>query len=76
MDTATQQNAAMVEETMAACQNLHNQASFLSDSVSRFNLGKRRPAAAAAIQKVRRPAVASAAARLETEPAAGEWAEF
>ena len=76
IDTATQQNAAMVEETMAACQNLHNQASFLSDSVSRFNLGKRRPAAAAAIQKVRRPAVASAAARLETEPAAGEWAEF
>jgi methyl-accepting chemotaxis protein len=39
MDQATQQNAAMVEESTAACQNLTNDAAQLATLVSRFELG-------------------------------------
>ena len=39
MDQATQQNAAMVEESTAACQNLTNDAVELAALVSRFRLG-------------------------------------
>lgn len=39
MDQATQQNAAMVEESTAACQNLTNDAAQLASLVARFELG-------------------------------------
>jgi len=39
MDQATQQNAAMVEQSTAACQNLTNDAAELAALVSRFKLG-------------------------------------
>jgi methyl-accepting chemotaxis protein len=38
MDQATQQNAAMVEETNAACQELLSQSTVLKESVGRFQL--------------------------------------
>ncbi|WP_117193819.1 methyl-accepting chemotaxis protein [Rhizobium terrae] len=40
MDQATQQNAAMVEETNAACQELLSQGRLLLDSASRFTVGR------------------------------------
>jgi methyl-accepting chemotaxis protein len=39
MDQATQQNAAMVEETTAALQTLKDQFNTLSDEVGSFRLG-------------------------------------
>ncbi|NEJ83558.1 methyl-accepting chemotaxis protein, partial [Rhizobium leguminosarum] len=39
MDQATQQNAAMVEETNAACQELLQQGRLLQDSAGRFVVG-------------------------------------
>jgi methyl-accepting chemotaxis protein len=39
MDQVTQQNAAMVEESTAACQNLTHDAAQLASLVSRFQLG-------------------------------------
>ncbi|MBX5161274.1 methyl-accepting chemotaxis protein [Rhizobium sp. NZLR8] len=39
MDQATQQNAAMVEETNAACQELLTQGRLLQDSAGRFTVG-------------------------------------
>ncbi|WP_241213499.1 methyl-accepting chemotaxis protein [Sphingomonas sp. ABOLE] len=38
MDSATQQNAAMVEETSAAARNLSNETRLLSDQASRFRV--------------------------------------
>ncbi|MDX8397873.1 MAG: methyl-accepting chemotaxis protein [Mariprofundaceae bacterium] len=40
MDTTTQQNAALVEETAAASQNLEQQAAEMQQSVAAFNLSK------------------------------------
>ncbi|NBB51355.1 methyl-accepting chemotaxis protein [Rhizobium sp. CRIBSB] len=40
MDQTTQQNAAMVEQSTAACQSLTNDAAQLADLVSRFQLGE------------------------------------
>jgi hypothetical protein len=48
MDQVTQQNAAMAEETNAACQELGNEASHLGRMLSRFALEERRPSRAAA----------------------------
>ncbi len=57
MDRATQQNAAMVEESTAACQNLTDDAAQLAGLVSRFELG----GGAADSDRARRPAVRFAA---------------
>ena len=43
MDQATQQNAAMVEETSAAARNLNNEVAALSDQAGRFNVGSALP---------------------------------
>ena len=52
MDQATQQNAAMVEETSAAARNLSSEVQQLSEQASAFNIGSgtapRRPSAPAA----------------------------
>ncbi len=48
MDQVTQQNAAMVEETNAACQELGTEASQLGRMLSRFALEEKRPSRAAA----------------------------
>ena len=39
MDGATQQNAALVEQTSAAAESLQEQAAQLAQMVSRFRLG-------------------------------------
>ncbi|MEN2709538.1 methyl-accepting chemotaxis protein [Sphingomonas sp. NPDC092331] len=51
MDQATQQNAAMVEETSAAARNLNTEVSALSDQAGRFTVGN-----AAAVRPAMRPA--------------------
>ncbi|WP_280278731.1 methyl-accepting chemotaxis protein [Sphingomonas sp. CBMAI 2297] len=60
MDQATQQNAAMVEETSAAARNLNTEVSALSDQAGRFTVGN-----AAAV----RPAMRSASAPVPARPA-------
>jgi len=51
MDQATQQNAAMVEETSAAARNLNTEVSTLSEQAGRFTVGN-----AAAVRPAMRPA--------------------
>ena len=48
MDQATQQNAAMVEETSAAARNLLNEVSSLSEQAGQFNTGSQAVSRAAA----------------------------
>jgi methyl-accepting chemotaxis protein len=48
MDQVTQQNAAMAEETNAACRELGSEASHLGRLLSRFALEEKRPSRAAA----------------------------
>ncbi|MFZ2100966.1 MAG: methyl-accepting chemotaxis protein [Oricola sp.] len=86
MDQATQQNAAMVEETNAACQELRAQGSQLNKIIARFRIDE----SAKAARPAERPAPARAPERqqpartrvpqvlgntaLATTP--GEWEEF
>ncbi|MGC6766838.1 methyl-accepting chemotaxis protein, partial [Escherichia coli] len=49
MDQATQQNAAMVEETSAAARNLASDVTVLSEQASRFNVGNGAPMASARV---------------------------
>ncbi|CAN5502730.1 globin-coupled sensor protein [soil metagenome] len=51
MDQATQQNAAMVEETSAAARNLSNEVSILAEQASKFTIGSERPGARPPIAK-------------------------
>jgi methyl-accepting chemotaxis protein len=44
MDQTTQQNAAMVEETSAACHELLSQSQLMQDAANRFQLGSGTPA--------------------------------
>jgi methyl-accepting chemotaxis protein len=53
MDHATQQNAAMVEETNAACQELLTQGRLLQNSAGRFTVG----AFAASLPKTAQPSI-------------------
>ncbi|MFY8100076.1 MAG: methyl-accepting chemotaxis protein, partial [Allorhizobium sp.] len=48
MDQATQRNAAMVEETSAACHDLLNQSRLLQEAAGRFSLAADHPASRAA----------------------------
>jgi methyl-accepting chemotaxis protein len=86
MDQATQQNAAMVEETNAACQELRGQGSKLNRIIARFRIQE-----AAATEKTepqpaqKAPAPEPKPARAKLPPVAGntalatasdEWEEF
>ena len=80
MDQATQQNAAMVEETSAAARNLNSEVSALSDQAGRFTVGTAqvRPAlrqaksVAAYVSPVKAPPLAPALAGTGGE----DWASF
>ena len=83
MDQATQQNAAMVEETNAACQELRAQGATLNRIIARFRIDNAAaPAEApaqAAVKAEPRPAkqqilAVSGNAALAAEP--GDWEEF
>jgi methyl-accepting chemotaxis protein len=85
MDQATQQNAAMVEETSAAARNLNTEVSALSEQAGRFTVGTNsvRPALrpAARVAKAMEKAVAYVspvkALPLAAAGAGGEdWASF
>lgn len=74
MDTMTQQNAAMVEESNAAAQSLANEAGQLTDLVSRFRSSKRAPRHQASVRAQRhneagRMTVASERKRVRSAPA-------
>jgi methyl-accepting chemotaxis protein len=57
MDQATQQNAAMVEETSAAARSLNNEVAALTSRASAFNTGSGAASArAASVTAIRRPA--------------------
>ncbi|MBY3336159.1 HAMP domain-containing protein [Rhizobium laguerreae] len=55
MDQATQQNAAMVEETNAACQELLQQGRLLQDSAGRFVVGASTASQPKPVQAARQP---------------------
>jgi methyl-accepting chemotaxis protein len=91
MDSVTQRNAAMVEQSTAASHGLLQDAQALGDLVGRFHIGDRRPhqvSAAPPVQRVRsapsasRPAAlrsassAATARKLAPEPASEGWEEF
>jgi methyl-accepting chemotaxis protein len=87
MDQATQQNAAMVEETSAAARNLLSEVNTLAESAGQFQTGQERAARAAppartprmgkegAYVSPVRPLPADAIAAL-TRGAADDWREF
>jgi methyl-accepting chemotaxis protein len=92
MDSVTQRNAAMVEQSTAASHGLLQDAQALGDLVGRFNIGDRRPhklSATPPAQRVRsaassasRPVAsgsaggAATARKLAPEPASQGWEEF
>ncbi|MBN8810904.1 methyl-accepting chemotaxis protein [Sphingomonas leidyi] len=87
MDQATQQNAAMVEETSAASRNLSSEVQLLSEQASAFNIGAgqappRRPApAASGIREKVAPGYVSPvkplpAAAVSALTRADDWASF
>ncbi|MAS03386.1 MAG: methyl-accepting chemotaxis protein [Ahrensia sp.] len=83
MDQATQQNAAMVEETNAACQELRAQGTRLNKVIAHFHVaGGATPAAAPAPQPVApakaktRPAVPPVAGNTALAVEPGDWEEF
>ena len=86
MDSDTQENAALVEESAAAAAALREQAAMLAQVVSVFRLGDQpaaaRPAAAVTVP-VAKPAPASPAhastppkQQQQAEPALSDWEEF
>src|SRR3546814_19285915 len=91
MDSRTQQNAAMVEQSTAAARSLASEASQLLKLVSRFNISRtenatRRPVATprpmvAVPKATRKPAVKALPVShgntaLKAEPADEDWTEF
>ncbi|WP_248465757.1 methyl-accepting chemotaxis protein [Pectobacterium versatile] len=76
IDTTTQQNAALVEESAAAALSLQDQANSLARTVSVFNLGASYKSAALS-RKAEAPALASPkSARAEKTSAKGELADW
>ena len=75
MDQVTQQNAAMVEQTTAACANLKAEASQLADQVGRFQTGaaETAPVPRPSREPARLRAVAGGRA---AAPAMSDWEEF
>jgi methyl-accepting chemotaxis protein len=87
MDQATQQNAAMVEETNAACQELRAQGTLLNRIIARFRINETQSAAApvakapANAPSAQKPAAAKAripavAGNTALATASDEWEEF
>ena len=83
MDQATQQNAAMVEETNAACQELRAQGSRLNKVIAHFHVAGGATAAAApapqpaAPAKTKaRPAIPAVAGNTALAVDPGDWEEF
>lgn len=81
MDQTTQQNAAMVEQSTAACHHLTREAEKLTQLVSRFNVtasqsGTVREARARPVQAVRRPAVSLGVSGNAALAAVEDWEEF
>ncbi len=83
MDQATQQNAAMVEETSAAARNLTSEVAALADQAARFNVGATHSRAVTPTYRI--PATRKAAPAIRAVPAAAmangaggsdEWATF
>ncbi len=83
MDTMTQQNAAMVEETTAAARSLAEEASLLNDTVAKFSIGggaaparAKSPVVSVATQTPARSAVPSAPRQMPPRalPASGNLA--
>ncbi|MES1971477.1 MAG: methyl-accepting chemotaxis protein [Pseudomonadota bacterium] len=89
MDQATQQNAAMVEETSAAARNLTSEVAALADQAARFNIGaaqgSRVAARAPAPARARQAATSARPASTRALPVAAmangagskdDWASF
>jgi len=88
MDSSTQHNAALVEESAAAATALREQADKLADVVSLFNVGHHAPAAPQATRPAPARALVAAPARTaaskpaakpaarKAAPAAEEWETF
>lgn len=84
MDQATQQNAALVEESAAAAESLRNQAQQLVTAVSFFKLAARKPVAAASaptpmpksLPTIRPAAPAVKPAAAPSDPQDQNWATF
>lgn len=75
MDQATQQNAAMVEESSAAARNLTAEIEAMTEQAARFRTGEAAQAARKLARTPVRPLPADAVAALR-HPAAGEWQAF
>ncbi|WP_213981712.1 methyl-accepting chemotaxis protein [Sphingomonas sp. dw_22] len=83
MDHATQQNAAMVEQTSAAARNLSSEVTSLADQAARFKIGneQRKPAPRQAPRQTKpnayvSPVKALPAAAMATGGDAGDWTSF
>jgi methyl-accepting chemotaxis protein len=70
MDQATQQNAAMVEQTSAAARNLNAEVTALSDQAGRFTVG------AATVRPALRPTPTPAAASRPARPASHKTGDY
>jgi methyl-accepting chemotaxis protein len=69
MDQATQQNAAMVEQTSAAARTMTSEVQGLADSAARFSVGNERPAASTFQIPTQRSAVQARPAGKPKSPA-------
>lgn len=79
MDQATQQNAAMVEETSAAARNLSSEVTALADRAAMFSIGNtpaRAPAPARTAPVGFSPIAASEPRPMRTLTGADDWLEF
>ncbi|WP_448663315.1 methyl-accepting chemotaxis protein [Sphingomonas sp. CJ20] len=76
MDHATQQNAAMVEQTAAAARSLSGEVGALSDQAGRFKVGGEASAARSGHAASRSQTTAVPLAALANASASEEWASF
>ncbi len=77
MDQATQQNAAMVEESTAASHNLAREVKQLAALIHRFDIEESAPAPVRSPAPAERPAAAPPARRMPEPTMADEgWEEF
>ncbi|WP_232313810.1 HAMP domain-containing methyl-accepting chemotaxis protein [Sphingobium sp. TCM1] len=80
MDQATQQNAAMVEQTSAAARNLSSEVTALADRASMFSIGDNPGRAAASANRPApvsfAPAANSASKPLSARATADDWLDF
>lgn len=78
MDQATQQNAAMVEQTSATARNLASEVSQLTHAASQFNVGQQKSSGAQRRDWNKAEAYRStpSSSTIGASPATGEWAAF